>query len=69
MYTHTLVLSSWYVGCVCVGGGGGAWLYFISHPQKLPSFIKYVPEDKHLLVAIKPAMLGHPSYQLHGDKE
>ena len=52
-----------------VWGGGGAWFYFLSHPQKLPSFIKYVPEDKHLLVAIKPAMLGHPSYQLHGDKE
>ena len=77
MYTHngpdmstdtsTVCISSL---CLCVCGVGMVdWFYFLSHPQKLPSFIQYVPEDKHLLVTIKPAMLGHPSYQLQGDKE
>ena len=50
------------------GVGGGVCMILVSHPQKLPRLIEYVPEDKHLLVAIKPAMLGHPSYQLEREK-
>ncbi len=67
MYMKHIIVSRVLLICIYTVSFFEVWFLIknvTTYSKKRSGFVQDVPEHKHFLVSVEPAMLGDPSYQL-----